>query len=171
MNSKLKYYYKIGKRKRQQKSLQFKKRYKLGWGTIQLYGLKLALKVYEKYRRKCKRCGSNNRLIIHHLDGKGTNLLKKNRKGINNNFKNLILLCQKCHTSIHMKKIWKKRKKEGFKFAPLSEEHKRKISKSLIGRKKSKFTKQHRKNLSKAIKKLWKLGKYKDRKWGTLKEE
>lgn len=47
----------------------------------------------------CKRCGSSNKIVIHHKD--------KNRK--NNNLENLEILCMSCHISLHKKGIpWKK---------------------------------------------------------------
>jgi len=79
-----------------------KSKYGIGIATIRRYGLKTALEVYDKYHRKCAYCGEKNDLTIHHLDGKGINYLFRGLKP-NNDFDNLILLCRKCHGSIHGK--------------------------------------------------------------------
>lgn len=68
---------------------------------IQRHGLN-AIKIYEKYNRKCVYCGQDWDLTIHHLDNKGRNKLE-NKENINNELNNLILLCRKCHGSIHGK--------------------------------------------------------------------
>lgn len=47
---------------------------------------------------KCSYCNSTDRLHVHHLDGKGLNMVRKNR---NNDLDNLITLCNSCHTKAH----------------------------------------------------------------------
>ena len=74
----------------------------MGAGTIWRYGFKLSLKIYEKYNRKCKFCGEENDLTLHHLDNKGRNYINEGLKP-NNDIKNLILICRRCHGSIHGK--------------------------------------------------------------------
>lgn len=87
----------------QRKRIKEKKdKYGLGAGTIGRYGFKLALYIYEKFDRKCVRCGSMNDLTLHHLDGKGRNNAEKGLP-VNNKIDNLILICRKCHGSIHGK--------------------------------------------------------------------
>jgi len=81
---------------------KIKDHYGLGAGTILRYGFRLALKIYEKYNRKCSKCGSENDLTIHHLDNKGRNYVNKGLKA-NNDEDNLILICRKCHGRIHGK--------------------------------------------------------------------
>lgn len=76
--------------------------YGLGVRTIQRYGFKLALKIYDKYGRKCAECGNKNSLLIHHLDRKGWNYIAKGLKP-NDDENNLILLCRRCHGRIHGK--------------------------------------------------------------------
>ena len=78
------------------KSLPFK------MGTINRYGVKLALAVYEKYNNKCSICGSDYRLAIHHIDRNGRNNINKGLPA-NNDIENLQLLCIRCHGSIHGK--------------------------------------------------------------------
>lgn len=78
------------------------KKYNLGTGTIKRYGLNLALFIYTRDNRKCKKCGTINDLTIHHLDGKGRHNEEKKLE-VNNNPSNLIILCRKCHGSIHSK--------------------------------------------------------------------
>jgi len=77
-------------------------RYGIGLGTLQRYGLKIGLAVYDNFDRKCVKCGSENDLTIHHLDNNGRNNEEKGLKA-NNNLENLILICRRCHGSIHGK--------------------------------------------------------------------
>lgn len=70
--------------------------------AITLLGLKLALEIYDKYDRKCAYCDSEYDLTVHHIDRKGRNYINKGLKP-NNNIENLIILCRKCHGSIHGK--------------------------------------------------------------------
>ena len=86
--------------KQRKKRKEIKDKYGLGAGTIARYGFRLALKIYEKYYRKCVFCGNENDLTLHHLDRKGRNYENKGLKP-NNNEDNLILICRKCHGSIH----------------------------------------------------------------------
>lgn len=51
--------------------------------------------------RECKKCGSKNNLEVHHID--------YNKR--NNDLKNLLLLCRKCHRKLH-RGPRRKRKKE-----------------------------------------------------------
>jgi hypothetical protein len=74
----------------------------LSFSTIRIYGFELALSVYEKYQRKCTTCKSELGLTIHHKDNKGVNYMEKGKQP-NNSPDNLILLCRKCHGSIHGK--------------------------------------------------------------------
>jgi hypothetical protein len=100
---------------------KYKDKYGIGISTITRYGLKLALEIYEKFNRKCSQCGGENNLVIHHLDRKGLNY---ERLGLNpnNDPKNLVILCNRCHSSIHGKQG------KGVKHGPFTEEHKRRIS-------------------------------------------
>lgn len=77
-------------------------KYGLGAGTINRYGFKLALEIYDKFNRKCAYCDKVNDLTIHHLDHKGRNYYNNGLKP-NNEIKNLIVLCRKCHGSLHGK--------------------------------------------------------------------
>ena len=85
-----------------QKRKEIKDKYGLGAGTVMRFGFRIALKIYEKYERKCSICGEENDLTIHHKDKKGRNFENKGLKP-NNNLSNLILVCRKCHGSIHGK--------------------------------------------------------------------
>lgn len=83
---------------------KYVKKYGLGYETIRRFGLKLALFVYDRANRKCEMCGNENNLTIHHKDNNGSNLVKIGLKHlVNNNTDNLIVLCRKCHGSIHGK--------------------------------------------------------------------
>lgn len=46
---------------------------------------------------KCFICGTEKRLHIHHIDGNNGD----NRKPLNNDKDNLIILCIKCHAKVH----------------------------------------------------------------------
>lgn len=98
-------------------------KYGIGINTIYRYGLKNALEIYDKYDRRCINCGSENNLVIHHLDRKGRNYERMGLKP-NNNIDNLVLLCNKCHGSIHGK--MNKGTHRTF-----TEEHKRRISEGM----------------------------------------
>lgn len=77
-------------------------RYGISLSTIGIYGLKLALEVYDKFDRKCSQCGAENDLTIHHMDGKGAHNREKGLE-VNNDIDNLKILCRRCHGSIHGK--------------------------------------------------------------------
>jgi len=79
-----------------------KDRYGLGAGTVARYGFKLALEIYDRFNRECAFCGDKYDLTIHHLDGIGRNYENMGFKA-NNNKNNLILICRRCHGSIHGK--------------------------------------------------------------------
>ena len=83
-------------------------RYGINVVTIQRYGLKLALEVYEKYERKCAICEESTNLVIHHIDGKGKKL---ERMGLpmNNILSNLIIICRSCHGRLHANNYWKQK--------------------------------------------------------------
>ena len=55
----------------------------------------------------CKRCGSKNKLTVHHIDNSGG---EKHHSRSNNKINNLITLCMSCHGKTH----WEKARKEGF---------------------------------------------------------
>ena len=79
--------------------ISIKNNYGLGAGTIQRYGFKLALDVYERAGRKCELCDEVNDLTLHHKDGLGRGFQEKGGTP-NNNPENLQVLCRKCHGSI-----------------------------------------------------------------------
>ena len=64
--------------------------------------MKIGLVVYDKFERKCSQCGGENDLTIHHLDGNGRNN-EESGLPVNNELDNLILICRRCHGSIHGK--------------------------------------------------------------------
>lgn len=47
---------------------------------------------------KCCKCGSLERLVVHHIDGNG-----RGSKNPNNDLSNLQTLCHTCHQQIHVK--------------------------------------------------------------------
>ena len=55
-------------------------------------------KVFERDGGKCQTCGSTEKLVVHHKDGKGT---RRPQHEKNNAMDNLILLCNRCHTKLH----------------------------------------------------------------------
>lgn len=50
--------------------------------------------IFKRDHYQCQNCGSKENLEIHHIDGKGMRIKKKER---NNLPQNLITLCSKCH--------------------------------------------------------------------------
>lgn len=90
------------------------KKYGLGAGTVWRYGFKLSLEVYEQANKRCQKCGDVNDLTIHHLDKNGRNNVE-NGLSPNNNISNLIIICRKCHGSIHGKEHGKKYKESEVK--------------------------------------------------------
>lgn len=69
------------------------------------YSNKFKKEAYERYGRKCKKCGDDNKLEIHHIVPLGA-LLKKNaistvEEGIKCdelwNLNNIEILCRECH--------------------------------------------------------------------------
>ncbi len=83
---------------------KYMKKYGIGYSTIRRFGLKLALFVYDRASRKCEICGNENNLTIHHKNNKGINLEHTGHKElVDNSLDNLIVLCRKCHGSIHGK--------------------------------------------------------------------
>jgi 5-methylcytosine-specific restriction endonuclease McrA len=95
------------RRKEYAKEKKKYQKYGLGIATIKLYGFKLALEIYESFKRKCSQCGEINDLTIHHLDNKGTNFSNLGlKKLMNNDIKNLVLLCRSCHGRIHAYQKW-----------------------------------------------------------------
>jgi thymidine kinase len=82
------------------KNTEIKTKYGISIHTIRLYGLKTALKVYDRANRKCDFCGSENDLTIHHKDHKGRNY-KEAGLPMNNNDRNLQVLCRSCHGRLH----------------------------------------------------------------------
>jgi hypothetical protein len=91
------------------KRKEIKENYGLGCGTVNRYGFKLSLEIYEKFERKCKECGSENDLTIHHLDHKGRNYWEKGLER-NDSKENLVLLCRACHGRLHSIERWKERR-------------------------------------------------------------
>ena len=52
--------------------------------------------VLDKYKRRCAICGTDTRLVVHHVDGNG-----RNSTFPNNELENLMVLCRRCHRKIH----------------------------------------------------------------------
>lgn len=57
------------------------------------------IKALERDNYTCQRCGTNEKLHIHHIDGRGTTTPRCER---NNALDNLQTLCCSCHTTVHM---------------------------------------------------------------------
>lgn len=55
--------------------------------------------VLERDDNKCTECGGTEKLVIHHIDGKGYKSV--GFKNMNNKIENLITLCKTCHDKLH----------------------------------------------------------------------
>lgn len=86
-----------------------KKKYGIGLRTVNTYGLKLALLVYDRAGRKCEECGEINDLTIHHKDGNGRHNQEKGLP-MNNEPDNLQVLCRSCHGRLHSREYWQSKK-------------------------------------------------------------
>lgn len=53
-------------------------------------------KVLKRDRNRCRECGSDKLLTVHHLDGQG-----RGSKDPNNEMNNLVTLCRACHARAH----------------------------------------------------------------------
>jgi len=51
-------------------------------------------------KSKCKECGTNINLCVHHKDNQGRHNLNNKLKP-NNDISNLLILCRSCHSSLH----------------------------------------------------------------------
>lgn len=72
-----------------------------GW---RLYFEPIRQRVLERDGYRCCRCGSQGKLIIHHLDGRGWDDVGHSYQKdapINNDDSNLLTLCNRCHRIIH----------------------------------------------------------------------
>jgi hypothetical protein len=54
--------------------------------------------VFARDDGRCRRCGTDERLHVHHLDGRGSLMPREDR---NNDIRNLVLLCVSCHARTH----------------------------------------------------------------------
>jgi rubredoxin len=79
-------------------------RYGISVTSIRKYGVKKALFIFDRDNRKCRVCGTENNLHIHHLDHTGE------RISPNNEPENLILVCLSCHGKYHADVRWGNRK-------------------------------------------------------------
>lgn len=86
-------------RKNFEKRKMLAEKYSVGQSQIQYYGLENVLIVHMRDKWRCKGCGTDQRLTIHHKDHQG----RKNKGKMNNTPENLILLCAACHASLHGK--------------------------------------------------------------------
>lgn len=68
---------------------------------IDRYGF-LREEIMSAFNHQCAICGWKEKLIIHHVDGCGTQVKLSAR---NNSKSNLIVLCGSCHSSIHIGKV------------------------------------------------------------------
>jgi GTP cyclohydrolase I len=53
-------------------------------------------RAFQYYGEECARCGSENNLVVHHIDGNNA----KSELG-NHNINNLMVLCRKCHSKFY----------------------------------------------------------------------
>ena len=79
---------------------KLRQQYGFGRGTVDRFGLNLAVTVYDKFNRQCTICGSDCKLVIHHIDNKGRNYSDAGLEP-NDDLDNLLLLCSSCHSTIH----------------------------------------------------------------------
>lgn len=61
-------------------------------------------KALKRDNYKCVKCGTREKLVVHHKDGQG-----RGKKKQNNKLKNLITLCRACHVCEHRKELLEKR--------------------------------------------------------------
>lgn len=54
--------------------------------------------ILKLHNYQCQNCHSKEKLEIHHRDGKGANVPRKEK---NNNLDNLMVLCKNCHIKLH----------------------------------------------------------------------
>lgn len=80
------------------------RKFRLGRGTIERYG-KVGLRVYQRAQFMCEQCDEDHDLTIHHKDNQGRNYERMGLKA-NNNIDNLMILCRRCHGSLHGKKAF-----------------------------------------------------------------
>jgi 5-methylcytosine-specific restriction endonuclease McrA len=70
------------------------RQYKKEWYQKKRYGHVIPMD-------ECVRCGSEDKLLVHHADGNNG----KMGKTLNNNRDNLIVLCRVCHPKVHHRGI------------------------------------------------------------------
>lgn len=61
--------------------------------------------VLERDGYKCTKCGSPDKLVVHHLDGNG-----RGHPNPNNDLSNLTTRCRGCHANDHRKELWAARR-------------------------------------------------------------
>jgi len=76
----------------------------IGSGTLLRIPPEKAILVYFFSKFRCSICGTKEDLTVHHLDHKGRNKLDKGEPQ-NNRLDNLVVLCRKCHGTLHKKSI------------------------------------------------------------------
>lgn len=62
------------------------------------------IKVLERDEYRCVKCGSSDKLNVHHIDGCGRGVKEKN-----NDLLNLITVCKACHLKLHYRDLYSKR--------------------------------------------------------------
>ncbi|MEI6596000.1 MAG: HNH endonuclease [Bacteroidota bacterium] len=90
------------------KTYAIRKRLRIEYGQctqFERYGGKNnVLTLYKRDKKTCQNCGATEKIVIHHIDGKGRHSIKKGVP-INNDINNLIILCPTCHRWAHNGKI------------------------------------------------------------------
>lgn len=66
---------------------------KTSWSKLKIYSWHLECMQRDNY--KCVVCGSDNGLLVHHIDN------SRKRGELNNNLDNLVTLCRQCHAKEH----------------------------------------------------------------------
>ncbi len=97
------------KRYRKLHAEKTKAMYGIGIATIRRFGLRTALFVYDRAKRKCELCNDANNLTIHHKDGNGRHNEEKGLP-VNNDHSNLQVLCRSCHGGLHSRQYWQPKK-------------------------------------------------------------
>lgn len=98
------YYKNIEKKRKYQRERYWKKHGKLLSYQHKWNGQDEREKILKRDNYRCQMCSSQEKLIIHHIDGKGVH-----KYNTNNQNKNRITLCVSCHRKVHgkhIKKIW-----------------------------------------------------------------
>jgi len=94
-------WYQVNRDSEIQKNIEYRKQNRelFDWyhNKDRFNGLKLL--VLERDDNQCQICKTQEKLVVHHVDGSGYTSVDK--KQMNNDIENLITLCSSCHHKLH----------------------------------------------------------------------